>query len=113
MNNTTEKRTSIGKYGVLRRQYLQQYRPEIFCRYKEQGVLAMHLELVEEETRRLVNGYICANMSANGITAALRRTDPLEWVRRMNRLKAEAEEIFLFQTVWAEETQQPEEDPPF
>ena len=113
MNNTTEKRTSIGKYGVLRRQYLQQYRPEIFYRYKEQGVLTMHLEQVEEETRRLVNEYICANMSANGITAALRRADPLEWARRMNRLKAEAEEIFLFQTVWVEETPQPAEDPPF
>ena len=100
MNNTTEKRTSIGKYGALRRQYLQQYRPEIFCRYKEQGVLAMHLELVEEETRRLVNEYICANMSANGITAALRRADPLEWVRRMNSIHHRIEEMLLNELVY-------------
>ncbi len=110
MKSIVQKR-SLGKYGEMRRQYLVKHQPALFNRYAEQGYLSMHLELVNEEMQRLINDYIRENVSASGITAELKHTNPLEWTRRMNNLKAQAEEIFLFQLVYAEEYPKPEEIP--
>lgn len=110
MNTNTQKST-LGKYGELRRRYLAEHRPDIFHRYAEQGVLEKHLRLTDEEMHRLVNAFVREKAEKEDITETLKRVDPLEWTRRMNSLKAQAEEIFLFQMVYAEEYPQPEEEP--
>ena len=112
MKNTVQK-TSLGKYGELRRRYLAEHHPDVFYRYTEQGVLDMHLRLVDEEMHRLVNTFIHENAEKEELAETLKQVNPLEWTRRMNSLKAQAEEIFLFQLVYVKEYPQPEEELPF
>lgn len=38
-----------------------------------------------------------------GVTEALKATDQMEWVRRINNIRSRAEEIVLLQLVYAEE----------
>ena len=90
-----DKRYAIGKYGMLRRTFLQEYHNTIYSVRMMNGTLLQHLEDVNklccDELDRLI-----PTMSKNeGITEALKSTDQMEWVRQMNSVKSRAEEFIL------------------
>lgn len=90
-----DKRYNIGKYGMLRRTFLQEHHNAIYSVMLMNGTLLQHLEGVNkmccEELDRLIH-----SMAKNeGITEALKSINQMEWVRRMNSVKSRAEEFIL------------------
>ncbi len=95
-----EERRPIGKYGMLRKQYLKEHKPERLSVLVIKGELDQHLADVEERAKRIVNELMNQMIKTEGITEELKRQDQMEWVRRVNGIINRAEEIVLNQLIY-------------
>lgn len=85
----------IGKYGELRRQFLQEHRTDLFDLMLLEGTLHSHLADVDAEAQQMVGDAIVQMVRRQGVDEALKRADPLTWAGRMNAIKNAAEEAVL------------------
>ncbi|MCD8127676.1 MAG: TnpV protein [Clostridiales bacterium] len=92
----------IGKYGRMRRTFLQEHRPIQYSDPVLTEKLFPHLAEIDEACRQRLEIMIPTTAEQEGVTAALKRADQMEWVRRMNSIKARAEEVILAELVYAD-----------
>lgn len=91
---------SIGKYGRMRRRYLQEYREVEYLRLFLNGGLNEHLHNVNEECEKRMEVLIEQMAERWGVTEQLKAENQMEWVGRMNNIKCSAEEIVLKEIVY-------------
>lgn len=90
----------IGKYGIMRCEYLQTHKREQYIRLIVNGKLNEYLHEVDEECGEMLSQIIEQMKPGARVTEDLKATDPMEWVRFMNSLKSAAEEIVLKEKVY-------------
>ena len=90
----------IGKYGRMRMRYLKEHRKGVYSVMLLNGTLPDHLSEVDEVAKRRIEEMVdrCAKMEE--IDEEMKAHDPMEWVRRMNGIKAQAEEIVLSELIY-------------
>ena len=88
-----EEESTYGKYGIMRKQFLKEHRSARYQYLVLTGKLAEHLNQVDKEARGKVEMLMEQMAEQWGVTEELKRQDQMEWVRRMNNIKATAEEI--------------------
>ncbi len=90
----------LGKYGMLRKTYLQEHRPVLWNSLLLSEKLYPHLREIDEAANNRLEQMMPELMKSVGVTEALKASDPLRWVGLMNSLKAQAEEIILNELVY-------------
>lgn len=100
-NFTLPKSPKVGKYGMLRRSYLQNHHRGIYTGMMLSGTLNTHLEEVDQQASDMVEQMVKRMAKAQGITEQLKADDQMEWVRRMNNIRADAEEVVMREVVCA------------
>ena len=90
----------IGKYGMLRHQYLREYKRAILTGMQMSGELNSHLEQIDREATEMVERLTKQMAKEQGVNEQMKKTDQMKWVQMMNSLKASAEEIVLSQLVY-------------
>ena len=90
----------IGKYGRMRLRYLQEHRKGLYSVMLLNGTLQDHLAGIDEEAQVQMECMMKCCAEREGISEELKARDPMEWVRRMNGIKAQAEEIALSELVY-------------
>ena len=90
----------IGKYGMLRKIYLQEHRKGLYLELVLAGKLNEHLHQIDEECNQIMDRFVEQMKERQGVTEELKRRDPLKWAGMMNTLKAQAEEIILNELVY-------------
>ena len=91
---------SIGKYGQMRKRYLQAHRPILFSELTLSGKLYQHLAETDHACKERVELIIRQMKGREGVTEALKAVDQIEWIRRMNSIYNRAEEIVLNELVY-------------
>ncbi|MBQ9262850.1 MAG: TnpV protein [Clostridia bacterium] len=91
----------LGKYGRMRKKYLQEHRPILFNRFVLNGQLQSHLLEIEETANRRMEQLMTELAVKNGATEKLKTEDQLAWVGLMNNLRNEAEEMILTELIYA------------
>ena len=91
---------SIGKYGRMRRRYLQAHHPILFSELTLSGKLYQHLAETDHACKERVELIIWQMKGREGVTEALKVADQFEWIRRMNSIYNRAEEIVLNELVY-------------
>ena len=91
---------NIGKYGIMRWEYLRTNRREKYLRLLLDGKLNEHLHEIDEECHARVDLLIERMKVGAGITEELKATEPIEWVVLMNNVRSAAEEIVLRELVY-------------
>ena len=92
----------IGKYGRMRKRYLQEHRPGTYSNMVLAETLWKHLAKTDAACREQLDLIIPALEKAEGVTEALKASDQMEWVRRTNNIRNRAEETVLHDLVYAE-----------
>ena len=82
-----------GKYGIMRKQFLKEHRSARYQYLVLTGKLTEHLNQVDKEVREKVEMLVEQMAEQWGVTEELKMQNQMEWVRRMNNIKATAEEI--------------------
>ena len=100
LSETPEDARPLGKYGRLRRSYLQEHRPGLYSRLVLSETLFPHLREIDETANRRLEQMMPKLMESAGVTEELKARDQMKWVGLMNSLKAQAEEIILSELVY-------------
>ena len=90
-----EEEPIYGKYGMLRKQFLKEYRSARYQYLLLTGKLTEHLNQIDQEARKQVEMLTEQMVKKQGVTEKLKAQDQMEWVRLMNNIKASAEEMVL------------------
>ena len=96
----TDIEPTYGKYGMLRKSYLQEHRKAKYQILLLQGKLVEHLNQIDAEARDREEQLVKQMMEKEGITEKLKRQDNMEWTRRMNTLCHDAEEMILTEMIY-------------
>ena len=88
-----EEEPTYGKYGIMRKQFLKEHRSARYQYLVLTGKLTEHLNQVDKEARKKVEMLMEQMVEQWGVTEELKMQGQMEWVRRMNNIKATAEEI--------------------
>jgi hypothetical protein len=90
----------IGKYGLIRKRYLKEYRPGLYSSLLLSEKMYSHLLEVDEEAHRRLEMMMPKLIKSAGVTEQLKVSDTMKWVGLMNMLKAQAEEIILSELIY-------------
>lgn len=91
---------NIGKYGIMRLDYLKSYRRATYSQMVLEGTLKQHLMDVNEQAHEMLDQIVGQMKVVEGITGDLKACSPLEWIQRMNSIKHRAEEIVIQELIY-------------
>ena len=93
----------IGRWGRVRREYLREHKPIQYNCLLLSGKLWTYLADLNEQTQDRLERIIEQMKIAEGITEALKASDPMAWVGAMNNIRARAEEIIREELIFGED----------
>ena len=91
---------NIGVWGFRHYDFLKQNRPSSVGVMRMNGTLEGYLKQVNQEATEMLETLVRQYAKAEGVTESLKRTDQLEWVRRMNNIRNRAEEVVLSEIIY-------------
>ena len=101
MGLTEAERKPLGKYGIMRQQYLEKNRPGLYTRLILSGRLMEHLQEIDETAHSRLESLMSLLTQQEGVTEEMKARDPMAWVGAMNNLKSQAEEMILTELIYA------------
>ena len=90
----------IGKYGRMRKRYLKEQHPVLYSELSLSGKLYPHLLEIDEACEARMELLVLQMAKLEEVTEALKASDQMEWVRRVNSIRSRAEEIVLHELVY-------------
>ena len=92
----------IGKYGRMRKRYLKEHRPVLYTNLLTTGKLDKHLTKIDEACGERMELLSRQMAKQECVTEALKATDQMEWVRRMNSIWSRAEEFVSQELIYTD-----------
>ena len=90
----------IGKWGRMHRDYLKEHHPIQFNSLALSGNLWTYLADLNQQAQQRMDTLVSQLKTAEGITEALKATNPMSWTQRMNNITARAEEIIREELIY-------------
>lgn len=90
----------IGKYGLLRKRYLKEHKRGWYSSLLLTGKLDKHLDEIDHSCNERIELIMNQLARREGVTEALKASNQMEWVVRINNFRARAEEIVLSELVY-------------
>ena len=97
-----EETRPMGKWGRMQREYLKEHKPIQYNCLLLSGKLWTYLADLNEQAQDRLERMIDQMKAAEGITEALKASDPMAWVGAMNSIRNRAEEIILREMIYGE-----------
>ena len=88
----TEESRPIGRWGRMHRDYLREHKPIQYNCLLLSGKLWTYLADLNEQAQDRLEWMIDQMKVSEGISEALKASDPMAWVQLMNNIRARAEE---------------------
>ena len=86
---------ALGKYGRMRKRFLEQRHDGTFSALVLSGQLTQHLQDIDQAARDQMATMIRQLAATEGVTEELKDRDQMEWLRRMNSIRNRAEEVVM------------------
>lgn len=91
---------NIGKYGILRLNYLKEHKRSLYTELLISGTLKQHLIDIDENATSRVNLLIKQLTEAEHIDENLKEHHQMKWIQSMNNIKNRAEEIVFNEIIY-------------
>ena len=99
-NLIPEPEGELRKFGLMRRSYLENHRRGIYSGLLLSGKLKEHLLMIQEQAETRFDLLVEQMAKREGVTEQLKAQDQMPWVRKMNSIRARAEEIVVTELVY-------------
>ena len=96
-----EKEQPIGLWGQRHLRYLKEYHRNIYTTLLTSGRLNTYLADIDKQAQERMERLTEQMKRAQGITEQLKAENALEWVQRMNNIRACAKEIIEKEIIFA------------
>ena len=94
---------SIGKYGRMHRDYLQEHNPIRFDDLVLEGKLWIYLADLNEQAQNRLQLIIRQIQEEESVNDELKENNQMAWIQAMNSIHNRAEEIVLHELVYGED----------
>ena len=88
-----EKEANIGVWAMRHKRYLKQNHKVLYYNLLTSGKLNSYLTDIEQQAQNLFSRLVKDLAEKENVTEKLKATDQMEWVRKMNNIRAQATEI--------------------
>nr|WP_308310766.1 TnpV protein [Schaedlerella arabinosiphila] len=92
---------TLTKYGLMRKNYLQEHKKGIYTGLLLKGKLKEHLLTIQEQAEQRMELLTGQMMKQEGVTEKLKAENQMLWVQKMNSIRHSAEEIVLRELVYS------------
>jgi hypothetical protein len=97
----SEEEQPIGLWGQRHKRYIKEYRPALYNALLLSGNLNSYLADIDQQAQERLDTIIKQMAQTQGITEALKATDQMVWVGKMNNIRASAIEIVNKELIYA------------
>ena len=84
---------TLGKWGMLHKNYLLNHKKVLFSTLLTQGKLYQHCAEVETQAQDMFDTLVQQMKQPEGVTEQLKEDNQMKWVCRMQNIEARAREI--------------------
>ncbi|MFR5578949.1 TnpV protein [Thomasclavelia ramosa] len=95
-----ENEVQLGKYGLMRKNYLQQHRPILFTNLLTSQTLNQHLMETEETANQRKELLMMQLMEQMEVTETLKESNQMEWIQRMSNIEEMIHEIIMKELIY-------------
>jgi len=95
-----EETRPIGYWGMLRKEYMKNYKSGMYSYLLLTGKLDSYLADLNEQAKERFELIEAQIRSAEGVTEKLMRQNPMEWVRHCNSIRNRAAEIIKQELIY-------------
>ena len=92
---------TLTKYGLMRKNYLQEHKKGVYTGLLLKGKLKEHLLTIQEQAEQRMELLTAQMAKAEGVTEELKAADQMKWVEMMNNIRHSAEEIVLKELIYS------------
>ena len=90
----------IGRYGESRERFLREHHHGTYTAMLLMGMLTSHLQEIDRQAEEEVECLLRKMMEMQGVDEALKASEQMAWVQKINALRATAEEVVLREIVY-------------
>ncbi len=90
----------IGKWGSLRKRYLQRHKRAMYNYLVSNLTLHTHLADIDEQARDMFDTLTEQMMKREGVTEELKEQDQMEWICHMGNIQERATEIVCKELIY-------------
>ncbi len=94
-----EANITLGKWGMMHKDYLLKNKKALFTTLLTQGKLYQHCAEVEKQARDMYDTLIEQMKKTEGVTEQLKEENQMEWVCYMTNIEARAKEILCSELI--------------
>lgn len=95
-----EAKVSLGKWGMMHKNYLEKHKKVFFSLLLSQGKLYQHCAEVENQARDMYDTLIEQMKESEGATEELKEQNQWEWICRMQNIEARASEVVTTELIY-------------
>ena len=95
-----EANITLGKWGMLHKDYLLKNKKMLFTTLLTQGKLYQHCAEIENQARDMFETLVEQMKVAEDITEQLKEDNQMEWVCRMQNIEARAREVVTTELIY-------------
>ena len=95
-----EVRTTLGKWGMMNKSYLEKHKKVLFNMLIILGKLYQHCTEVENQARDMYDTIIEQMKENECTTEELKEYNQIEWVCQMQNIEARANELFITELIY-------------
>ena len=92
---------TLTKYGMMRKNFLQEHRKGIYQGMILAGELKAHCLEIQEQAEQRMEALSEQMAKAEGVNEELKAADQMKWVAKMNNIRHSAEEIVLTELIYS------------
>ena len=91
----------VGRWGMLRFNYLRKHRESLYTIMLVENTLNSHLEEIDRQAQEMEQQIISQLAQQEGVTEQLKTEKQMEWVAKMSNIRNRADEIVLNDLIYA------------
>lgn len=95
-----ETRVTLGKWGMLHKEYLLKHKKVVFTTLLAEGKLWQYLADIDTQAQQMYGTIVEQMKKAEGVTELLKERNQLEWVHSMQKIDALACEILFKELIY-------------
>lgn len=94
-----EPNIKLGKWGMLHKEYLKKHKPVVFATLLFEGKLWHYLADMDVQAQQMFDTLV--EQMKKKITEQLKEENQLEWIRQINNIQTQAQEIVYAELIYA------------
>ncbi len=95
-----ESNITLGKWGMMHKDYLLKHKKVLFTTLLTQGKLYQHCSDIENQAKDMFDTLVEQRKETEGVTEQLKEENQMEWVCRIQNIEAKTREIVATELIY-------------